>query len=95
MEYYRLTDVDVASMQLPDGSFQGDQWGEVDTRFVYSAIQALRILGRLEKINVDKTVEWIQKCYNFDGGYGLVPGAESHAAQSKYKRQLDLQDYIG
>lgn len=70
-------------MQLPDGSFQGDKWGEVDTRFVYTAVQALRILGKLDKIDTDKAIEWIQKCHNFDGGYGLVPGAESHAAQSK------------
>lgn len=71
-------------MQLQDGSFQGDKWGEVDTRFVYSAVQALRILGKLEMINTEKVVEWIKKCYNFDGGFGLVPGTESHSAQSKY-----------
>lgn len=70
-------------MQLENGSFQGDKYGEVDTRFVYSAIQTLRILGKLDVINTDKVVEWIQKCKNFDGGYGLGPGSESHSAQSK------------
>lgn len=73
-------------MQLPDGSFQGDKWGEVDSRFVYTAIQTLRILGRLDKVDTNKTVEWIKQCYNFDGGYGIVPGTESHSAQSKYSK---------
>lgn len=79
-------------MQLSDGSFQGDQWGEIDTRLAYSAIQTLRILGKLDKIDSDKVVEWIQKCYNFDGGYGLVPGAESHSAQSKFILKTFLGD---
>ena len=28
----------IASLQLPDGSFTGDEFGEVDTRFSYIAI---------------------------------------------------------
>jgi geranylgeranyl transferase type-2 subunit beta len=30
----------VASLQQPDGSFFGDQWGEIDTRFVYCAVSS-------------------------------------------------------
>ncbi|KAF5103069.1 hypothetical protein D0Z00_000047 [Geotrichum galactomycetum] len=74
-------DLVVASLQLEDGSFQGDQYGEIDSRFVFTAIQTLSLLDRLSLINTDKTVEWILRCKNFDGGFGLVPGAESHAAQ--------------
>ena len=36
----------VASLQRPDGSFAGDKWGEVDTRFSYCALSSLAILGR-------------------------------------------------
>lgn len=61
----------------------GDEYGEVDTRFVFTAIQALSVLGKLSKVNTEKTAEWIKKCQNFDGGFGLIPGAESHAAQGK------------
>lgn len=71
-------------MQLADGSFQGDEYGEVDTRFVFSAIQTLSLLDRLDKIDIEKCVAWIMECQNFDGGFGLVPGSESHAAQSMY-----------
>ena len=32
-------------------------------------------------MNVDKAVEYVLKCMNFDGGFGTVPGSESHAGQ--------------
>lgn len=76
-------------MQLEDGSFQGDKYGEVDSRFVFTAIQTLSLLDRLEIVDTEKTTEWILKCQNFDGGFGLVPDSESHSAQSKY-----LQGYL-
>ena len=41
----------VSSLQQPDGSFSGDSWGEIDTRFSYCAVLALTLLGKLEKIN--------------------------------------------
>lgn len=72
----------VKSMQLPDGSFQGDKFGEVDTRFVYNAIQVLSILDALTPEIVDPAVNWILRCQNFDGCFGMIPGAESHAAQA-------------
>lgn len=37
----------VASLQRPDGAFMGDEWGEVDTRFVYCALNCLALLRRL------------------------------------------------
>jgi len=81
----------IASLQRPDGSFIGDKWGEVDTRFSYCALSAMAILGKLDDdddqgarvgvINKAKAVEFVAKCRNFDGGFGAVPGAESHAGQ--------------
>jgi len=35
----------------------------------------------LDAINVDKAVEFVLKCQNFDGGFGSRPGSESHAGQ--------------
>ena len=82
----------VAGLQQEDGSFCGDETGEVDTRFIYAALACLRILGRLRSpsssslpssssIRVDAAVEYIARCQNFDGGYGATPGNESHAGQ--------------
>lgn len=71
----------IESNQLEDGSFQGDRFGEVDTRFIYTALSSLSILGHLSVRVVDPAVEFIKRCYNFDGGFGLCPNAESHAAQ--------------
>lgn len=52
-------------------------------RFSYCAICCLSLLGRLDSINIEKAIEFIIQCKNFDGGFGSIPGAESHAGQSK------------
>lgn len=71
-----------ASLQLPDGSFMGDAFGEIDTRFSYIAIMGLSLLGRLDAINLDSAVAFILSCKNFDEAFGAVPFAESHAGQT-------------
>jgi geranylgeranyl transferase type-2 subunit beta len=35
----------------------------------------------LPLIDVSKAVAYVQACANFDGGYGVQPGAETHAGQ--------------
>ena len=30
---------------------------------------------------MEKAVEYVVRCMNFDGGFGRVPGSESHAGQ--------------
>ncbi|KAI4188289.1 MAG: hypothetical protein L6R41_002240 [Letrouitia leprolyta] len=72
---------DISRLQHSDGSFAGDEWGETDTRFLFGAFNALSLLRLLPLIDVSKAVSYIQACANFDGGYGLSPGAESHAGQ--------------
>jgi geranylgeranyl transferase type-2 subunit beta len=32
-------------------------------------------------VDIDKAVEYVVSCANFDGGYGVRPGAESHSGQ--------------
>lgn len=44
----------IAGLQQPDGSFAGDRWGEIDTRFSYCAFSALSILGALDEGHIDK-----------------------------------------
>ncbi|PPS10859.1 hypothetical protein GOBAR_AA09788 [Gossypium barbadense] len=73
--------LDITGLQNEDGSFSGDMWGEVDTRFSYIAICCLSILCCLDKINVEKAVSYILSCKNLDGGFGCTPGGESHAGQ--------------
>ena len=76
-----LFDPDISRLQNEDGSFCGDEYGEIDTRFSYCAVAALWILDRLDVIDKKKAVEFIVACQNFDGGYGAIPGNESHAGQ--------------
>lgn len=42
----------VAGLQQPDGSFFGDRWGEVDTRFSFCAVAILSlIVSRIGLVN--------------------------------------------
>ena len=63
------------------GTFAGDEWGEEDTRFLYGALNALSLLGLLDLVDVDRAAGYVESCANFDGGYGVSPGAESHSGQ--------------
>lgn len=71
----------VAGLQQVDGSFSGDRWGEIDTRFSYSALNCLALLDALHLVDVDAAVRYVLRCQNWDGGFGVQPGAESHAGQ--------------
>lgn len=84
--YIFFGNLDVWELQMPDGAFIGDTWGEVDTRFSYCALNCLALLNDLgedKKEKIDKAVEFVLSCKNFDEGFGSIPGAESHAGQSK------------
>lgn len=56
----------MSSLQQPDGSFFGDEWGEVDTRFSYCALSSMAILGQLDskKIDVQKAAEFVSRQAN-------------------------------
>lgn len=53
----------------------------MDTRFIFCAVSCLSLLKRLDetRLNLEKTIEYIVRCRNFDGGFGSWPGGESHA----------------
>lgn len=71
----------IKTLQQENGCFFGDKWGEVDTRFSFCALASLKLLNRLEAINLEKAVQFIMNCNNqIDGGFGSKPGSESHAA---------------
>lgn len=73
---------DIASLQdRSTGTFSGDQFGELDTRFLYGALNALSLMNQLHLVDVKKAIDYIASCKNADGGYGTTPGAESHSGQ--------------
>lgn len=53
----------VAGLQQSDGSFAGDKWGEIDTRFSYCALSILSLLGHLNspKIDLPKAIEFVAR----------------------------------
>ncbi|KAB0366978.1 hypothetical protein FD755_020302 [Muntiacus reevesi] len=72
----------VRCLQKEDGSFAGDTWGETHTRFSFCGMVTLALLGKLDATNVEKAIEFVLSCMNFDGGFGCRPGSESHAGQN-------------
>jgi geranylgeranyl transferase type-2 subunit beta len=38
-------------------------------------------LNRLDVVDTHKAAQWLKTCQNFDGGFGVVEGCESHAGQ--------------
>lgn len=71
----------VKSLRLPNGEFQGDRFGEIDTRFVFAGVYILSILDGMDGEIACSSLKFIKECTNFDGGFGMFPIAESHAAQ--------------
>ena len=71
----------IKELQQDDGSFMGDQWGEIDTRFSFCAVACLKLMNCLDVIDIDRATNFVMNCLNFDGGFGCIPGAESHAGQ--------------
>ncbi|CAG9478245.1 geranylgeranyltransferase, putative [Plasmodium vivax] len=64
-----------------DGSFKGDIWGEVDTRFVYSAVSCLTILNQLSQVSTEKIASYILTNYAIcQNGFSWTSGNEPHAA---------------
>lgn len=84
--YDALSEIDVAAvgryvthLQQLDGSFFGDKWGEVDTRFSFCAVAILALTNQMHLIDVEKAADFVLSCANPDGGFGSKPHAESHA----------------
>lgn len=88
---------DILSLQSPTiGSFSGDLEGsEHDSRFSYCAVSALSLLGQLDKLDKGLTIGFIERCGNFDGGFGMTEGAESHAAYGASYIRLSLEADAG
>ncbi|XBW35271.1 hypothetical protein QEN19_000839 [Hanseniaspora menglaensis] len=81
----------IKNLQLSSGAFKGDLFSEeVDTRFSYNSLHILYYTKKflpnvfdqqnLEDV-VTKALVYLKTCNNYDGGFGLRPGCESHGAQ--------------
>ena len=65
--------------------------------YTYSIVVGLSFIqGRLDAVDVKKAVSFILSCMNFDGGFGCIPGSESHAGQVgiEYTAVCMKQSYI-
>ncbi|KAK9283753.1 hypothetical protein L1049_012003 [Liquidambar formosana] len=67
------------NLQQPDGSFMPIHTGaEKDLRFIYCAAAICFMLDNWSGMDREKAKEYIVNCQSYDGGFGLIPGSESH-----------------
>ncbi|CAM9267929.1 unnamed protein product [Hapterophycus canaliculatus] len=70
----------LGSLQQEDGSFRASVSDSTcDLRFTYCACAVSTILGNWNGVDRRKAIEYIERCYDFDGGIGLAPGREACA----------------
>mmetsp|Transcript_11716 Transcript_11716/g.17751 ORF Transcript_11716/g.17751 Transcript_11716/m.17751 type:complete len:361 (-) Transcript_11716:82-1164(-) len=78
-------------LQDPSGAFRSTYSPcECDMRFLYCACAISAILGDWSGVNVDRAVNYVRSCVTYEGGVGLVPGAEAHGG-STYCALASLQ----
>ncbi|CAA6669371.1 unnamed protein product [Spirodela intermedia] len=84
------------NLQQPDGSFIPIHFGaERDLRFVYCAAAISSMLNDWCGMDKEKATDYIIKCQSYDGGFGLVPGSESHGGATYCAvAALQLMGYI-
>ncbi|OVA06247.1 Prenyltransferase/squalene oxidase [Macleaya cordata] len=71
--------ISMKKLQHPDGSFMPIHSGaEKDLRFVFCAAAICYMLNNWSGMDREKAKEYILNCQSYDGGFGLVPGSESH-----------------
>ncbi|KAI4352107.1 hypothetical protein L6164_006390 [Bauhinia variegata] len=83
---YKMSNIDsdsiltsMRNLQQPDGSFMPIHTGaETDLRFLYCAAVICFMLDNWSGMDKEKAKDYILLCQSYDGGFGLVPGAESH-----------------
>ncbi|KAH6802926.1 Prenyltransferase family protein [Perilla frutescens var. frutescens] len=67
------------TLQQPDGCFMPiHTGGETDLRFVFCAAAICSMLKNWSGMDCEKAKEYIRNCQSYDGGFGLIPGSESH-----------------
>ncbi|KAG5222541.1 hypothetical protein OIU76_013230 [Salix suchowensis] len=74
-----LISMSIRNLQQPDGSFLPIHIGaETDLRFIYCAAAICFMLEDWSGMDREKAKEYIFKCQSYDGGFGMIPGSESH-----------------
>uniref|UniRef100_A0A453DZ87 Prenyltransferase alpha-alpha toroid domain-containing protein n=1 Tax=Aegilops tauschii subsp. strangulata TaxID=200361 RepID=A0A453DZ87_AEGTS len=82
-------------LQQPDGSFMPTHIGaETDLRFVYCAAAICSMLKDWSGMDKEKAKEYILNCQSYDGGFGMVPGSESHGRQLSQVFVLQLRYWL-
>lgn len=67
----------IRNTQSQSGAFCETPGGPEDVLDTYLSIDALSMLGKLNIINREQCIKYLQSCQNSDGGFGINPGYKS------------------
>ncbi|KAL9843560.1 Geranylgeranyl transferase type-1 subunit beta [Arabidopsis thaliana] len=89
--------ISMINLQQDDGSFMPIHiGGETDLRFVYCAAAICYMLDSWSGMDKESAKNYILNCQSYDGGFGLIPGSESHGGATYCAiASLRLMGYIG
>ncbi|PSS32587.1 Geranylgeranyl transferase type-1 subunit beta like [Actinidia chinensis var. chinensis] len=85
------------NLQQSDGSFMPIHTGaERDLRFVFCAAAICSMLENWSGMDKENVKKYILNCQSYDGGFGLMPGSESHGGATYCAvASLRLMGFIG
>ncbi|KFK36845.1 hypothetical protein AALP_AA4G179300 [Arabis alpina] len=85
------------NLQQNDGSFMPiHTGGETDLRFVYCAAAICYMLDNWSGMDKEMAKNYILNCQSYDGGFGLIPGSESHGGGTYCAiASLRLMGFVG
>ncbi|KAL1217775.1 Geranylgeranyl transferase type-1 subunit beta [Cardamine amara subsp. amara] len=89
--------ISMKNLQQDDGSFMPvHTGGEMDLRFVYCAAAICYMLNNWSGMDKEMAKSYILNCQSYDGGFGLIPGSESHGGATYCAvASLRLMGFIG
>ncbi|KAI9069323.1 terpenoid cyclases/Protein prenyltransferase [Trametes sanguinea] len=68
----------LSACQQEDGSFSAlPNGGESDLRMLYCAFTISSFLNDWSGIDVDRAIDYVRRCYSYEGGFGQTPNGEA------------------
>lgn len=66
------------TIKQDDGSYCTQKGGEIDIRAIYCGLACAAILNIMDYKLCEKSIEWLNKCQTYQGGFSQEPNDEAH-----------------
>ena len=83
-----LTNLDKTRDKYSIGFFTNEH---LKVSALFWGVGALNLINSIDKHDTEKTVKFLEECYNTDGGYGGSLGQDSHITSTHYALLVLIQ----